>query len=60
MPTNDIVIRDVPAVRVAELTAIAASYQPEDISPVIGPLYDELFRRLDAAGITCTGPGIAY
>ncbi|BCL17393.1 GyrI-like domain-containing protein [Micromonospora sagamiensis] len=60
MPTNDIVIRNVPAVRVAELTAIAASYQPEDISPVIGPLYDELFRRLDAAGITCTGPGIAY
>ncbi|MFF4786332.1 MerR family transcriptional regulator [Streptomyces griseorubiginosus] len=60
MPTNDVVIKSVPAVRVAELTATAASFQPEDIGPVIGPLYDELFRHLDAAGITPTGPGIAY
>ncbi|MFF7948950.1 MerR family transcriptional regulator [Streptomyces griseorubiginosus] len=60
MPTNDVVIKSVPAVRVAELTATAASFEPEDIGPVIGPLYDELFRRLDAAGITPTGPGIAY
>jgi len=60
MPTNDVVIKNVPAVRVAELTATAASYEPEDIGPVIGPLYDELFRRLGAAGITPTGPGVAY
>ncbi|WP_035844736.1 MerR family transcriptional regulator [Kitasatospora azatica] len=60
MPTNDVVIKNVPAVRVAELTATAASYQPEDIGPVIGPLYQELFRRLEAAGITPTGPGVAY
>jgi effector-binding domain-containing protein len=44
---------------VAELTATAASYEPEDISPVIGPLYDELFRCLEAAGVTPTGPGVA-
>ncbi|CAL9661420.1 MerR family transcriptional regulator [Streptomyces sp. NPDC003642] len=60
MPTNDVVIKSVPAVRVAELTATAASFGPEDIGPVIGPLYDELFRRLEAAGITPTGPGVAY
>ncbi|MCQ9131636.1 MerR family transcriptional regulator [Streptomyces hilarionis] len=60
MPTNDVVLKSLPSVRVAELTATAASYQPEDIGPVIGPLYDELFRRLDAAGITPTGPGVAY
>ncbi|ANP54896.1 DNA-binding transcriptional MerR regulator [Streptomyces griseochromogenes] len=60
MPTNDVVIKNVPAVRVAELTATAASFGPEDIGPVIGPLYDELFRRLDSAGITPTGPGVAY
>lgn len=60
MPTNDVVVKNVPPVRVAELTATAASYGPEDIGPVIGPLYEELFRRLDAAGITPTGPGIAY
>ncbi|WP_329320987.1 MerR family transcriptional regulator [Streptomyces sp. NBC_01262] len=60
MPTNDVVIKSVPTVRVAELTAIAASFEPEDIGPVIGPLYDELFRRLGSAGITPTGPGVAY
>ncbi|GAA0690516.1 MerR family transcriptional regulator [Streptomyces malaysiensis subsp. malaysiensis] len=60
MPTDDVVIKRVPAVRVAELTATAASFDPQDISPVITPLYEELFRRLDAAGITPTGPGVAY
>ncbi|MET8561096.1 MerR family transcriptional regulator [Streptomyces flaveolus] len=60
MPTNDVVLKNVPAVRVAELTATAASFGPEDIGPVIGPLYDELFRRLDSAGITPTGPGVAF
>ncbi|WP_405515417.1 MerR family transcriptional regulator [Streptomyces canus] len=60
MPTNDVVIKSVPTVRVAELTATAASYEPEDIGPVIGPLYDELFRRLGSAGVTPTGPGVAY
>ncbi|MFF1694595.1 MerR family transcriptional regulator [Streptomyces sp. NPDC058257] len=60
MPTNDVVIKSVPTVRVAELTATAAGFEPEDISPVIGPLYEELFRCLDSAGITPTGPGVAY
>ncbi|MYW43693.1 MerR family transcriptional regulator [Streptomyces sp. SID486] len=60
MPTDDVVLKHVPAVRVAELTATAASFDPADIGPVITPLYDELFRRLEAAGITPTGPGIAY
>ncbi|MFI1838005.1 MerR family transcriptional regulator [Streptomyces olivaceoviridis] len=60
MPTNDVVIKTVPSVRVAELTATAASFGPEHIGPVIGPLYDELFRRLDSAGIAPTGPGVAF
>ncbi|MEU3782827.1 MerR family transcriptional regulator [Streptomyces sp900129855] len=60
MPTNDVVVKSVPAVRVAELTATAASFEPEDIGPVIGPLYDELCQRLEQAGITPTGPGVAY
>lgn len=59
MPTNDVVVKSVPAVRVAELTTTAASFDPEHIGPVIGPLYDELFRRLGAAGISPAGPGIA-
>ncbi|WP_262701159.1 MULTISPECIES: MerR family transcriptional regulator [Streptomyces] len=60
MPTNDVVIKTLPAVRVAELTATAAGFDPQDIGPVISPLYDELFRRLDTAGIAPTGPGVAY
>ncbi len=60
MSADDVVIKRVPAVRVAELTATAASYAPEDIGPVIQPLYDDLCRRLADAGVTPTGPGIAY
>ncbi|MGV9313455.1 MerR family transcriptional regulator [Streptomyces sp. NPDC003691] len=60
MPADEVVVKSVPAVRVAELTATARSYGPEDISPVIGPLYEELFRRLAAAGVSPAGPGIAY
>ncbi|MBM9621987.1 MerR family transcriptional regulator [Streptomyces zhihengii] len=60
MPTQDIMIKNIPPVRVAELSGIAASYQPEHIGPVIGPLYEELYRRLSEAGIAPCGPGVAY
>ncbi|MGK5632707.1 MerR family transcriptional regulator [Streptomyces sp. URMC 123] len=60
MPREDVVLKRVPPVRVAELTAVAAGYQPEQIGPVIGPLYGELCRRLEAAGVTASGPAIAY
>ncbi|MFI7238203.1 MerR family transcriptional regulator [Streptomyces cyaneofuscatus] len=59
MPADDVVIKTVPAVRVAELTGTAASYEPQDIGPVIGPLYEELFPLLEGAGVRPTGPGIA-
>ncbi|HEX8929640.1 MAG TPA: helix-turn-helix domain-containing protein, partial [Actinomycetota bacterium] len=42
MPADEVQVKRVPAVRVAELTATAASFEPESITPVIGPLYDEL------------------
>jgi DNA-binding transcriptional MerR regulator len=60
MPAEDIAIKCIPAVRVAELVGQAAGFDPESITPVIGPLYDELCRRLDSAGVTPSGPGIAY
>ncbi|MYU32448.1 MerR family transcriptional regulator [Streptomyces sp. SID8358] len=59
MPENDVMAKRIPAVRVAELTATAAGYQPQDISPVVGPLYARLFPLLAAAGVGPTGPGIA-
>jgi effector-binding domain-containing protein len=59
MPTDEIVVKPVPAVRIARLTATAASYEPEDIGPVIQPLYPQLMERLDRAGVPITGYGIA-
>lgn len=60
MPAEDVQIKRVPGVRVAELTSTAAGFEPGSIAPVIGPLYDELRNRLDRAGLAPTGPDIAY
>ena len=50
MPADDIQVKRIRAVRVAQLTATAASLEPASISPVIQPLYEELGRRLGQAG----------
>jgi DNA-binding transcriptional MerR regulator len=60
MPADDVQIKRIPAVRVAERTATAASFEPGSIGPVIRPLYAELQDRLDRAGLTPTGPAIAW
>ncbi len=60
MTTQDVVVKEVPAARVAELMAVAASYASADIGPVIQPMYGELVERLDKAGLAMTGPAIAY
>ncbi|MGC4880749.1 MerR family transcriptional regulator [Micromonospora sp. DT43] len=60
MTTQDVVLKEIAPVRVAEVTAVAPSYASQDIGPVIQPLYPELFRRLAEAGITPTGPAIAW
>jgi DNA-binding transcriptional MerR regulator len=60
MPADDIQVKRIPAVRVAELTATAASLEPASIGPVIQPLYQDLGSRLGRAGVAPTGPAIAY
>jgi DNA-binding transcriptional MerR regulator/effector-binding domain-containing protein len=60
MNTEDVVLKEVAPLRVAELTAIAASYGPQDITPTISPLYPELMKELDAAVVAPVGPAIAY
>ena len=60
MPTVEIQVKSLPAVRVAELAATAASYETRDISPVIQGLYTELTTRMAAAGVAITGPALAY
>ncbi|MCX4695045.1 MerR family transcriptional regulator [Streptomyces sp. NBC_01408] len=59
MSVEDIVVKSLPPVRVAELTGVAGSFAPQDIGPVIGPLYDDLCRRFEAAGVVPAGPGVA-
>lgn len=60
MPAHDIQLKRIPAVRVAELTDTAAGFEPVSITPVIRPLYADLIARLSRAGLTPTGPAIAY
>jgi DNA-binding transcriptional MerR regulator len=56
----DVVVKSVPAVRLAELSGIAESYESDKISPVIQPLYTDLMKRFEEAGLAITGPAVAY
>ncbi|MBG0820122.1 MerR family transcriptional regulator [Planomonospora sp. ID91781] len=56
----DVVVKSVPVIRLAELSGIADSYEPDSIGPVIQPLYEELCTRLAEAGLAVTGPMVAY
>ena len=60
VPADGVVIKRLAPVRVAELTGAAAGYEPEAITPVIQPLYYDLWRRMASAGVTAAGPAVAY
>jgi DNA-binding transcriptional MerR regulator len=60
VPTDGVVIKRLAAVRVAELTGTATGYEPEAITPVIQPLYRELWQSIAVAELTMTGPAVAY
>ena len=45
MPADEVQIKRILKVRVAKLTISAAIFEPESITPVIGPLYDEASRH---------------
>src|SRR5579862_3224485 len=60
VPVDGVVIKRLAPVRVGELTGTAAGYEPEAITPVIGPLYCELWQQLAAAGVPAAGPAVAY
>ncbi len=60
MPENEVVIKSLPTLRVAELTDVAAGFHPEAIGPVIQPLCAELGRRLASSQLQPTGPLVAY
>jgi DNA-binding transcriptional MerR regulator len=60
MPEDEVVIKSLPTLRVAELTEVAAGFHPEAIGPVIKPLCAELGRRLQSSQLQPTGPLLAY
>lgn len=60
MPQYEVIIKSLPVVRLAVLSGEADSFEASVIGPVISPLYERLFGELAAAGITPTGPGVAY
>lgn len=59
MSADEVVLKDVPSVRVAELTGAASDFSPESITSVVRPLFGDLGGRLHAAGVRPTGLPIA-
>jgi effector-binding domain-containing protein len=60
-PAVDVVVKELPAVRMVELSSTAASFTPEDIGPVVRPLCAELGRRLpEATGVKPAGRLTCY
>ena len=55
LPAADVVIKELPAMRLVGLTTTAASFTPEDISPVVRPLCNELGYRLPNADVRPVG-----
>jgi DNA-binding transcriptional MerR regulator len=60
LPTHDVVVKHLPATRMAELSDTGDSFHPEDIGPVIHPLCAELGRRLATAQLTPAGRLTCY
>jgi DNA-binding transcriptional MerR regulator len=59
-PLDGVVIKRLAPVRVAELTGRATGYQPEAITPVIQPLYCDLWQHMASVGVAAAGPALAY
>ena len=61
MDTGDVVLKHLPALRVAALSATATSYDdPTSISENLSPLYPRLMELMEHAGVSIVGSPIAY
>jgi DNA-binding transcriptional MerR regulator len=56
-PSDEVTVRQVPAMRVAAVSGLAAGFGPEHIGPVIQPLYERLLGPVGAAAL---GPPLAF
>ena len=59
MSTITTELKSLPAQRVAQASAVVPGFGPENISPVIGPLFERLLGDLTAAGVRPAGPPVA-
>ncbi|WBB75032.1 MerR family transcriptional regulator [Micromonospora sp. WMMD1128] len=61
MDTGDVVLKNIPAIRVAQLSGTAAGYDhPTSITENLTPLYPRLMESLERHGIAITGAPIAW
>jgi DNA-binding transcriptional MerR regulator len=58
MPTDAVVVKSLPALRVAELAGTCGSFDPRELGPVVTALYGRLRNCLDSAGVTEAGPAV--
>ncbi|SDW68461.1 DNA-binding transcriptional regulator, MerR family [Amycolatopsis xylanica] len=58
--TAEVTVKAIPAVRVAEVSALAAGYEGSAIGPVIQTLFPRLGEVVTAAGLEPDYPAIAY
>ena len=59
-PADGVVVKRLAPVRVGELDGVAPGYEPEAITPVIQPLYRDLWQRIASTGVARAGPAVAY
>ncbi|MFE6308400.1 MerR family transcriptional regulator [Nocardiopsis sp. NPDC057823] len=63
MSTSDTItaeLRRVEPQRIATLTRTAPGHGPENVGPVVGPMFPEAADALAAAGVGDHGPGVAF
>jgi DNA-binding transcriptional MerR regulator len=60
MPANDVTVKPIPALRLAELSGIAKDMEPASIGPVVRGLYAELGAALQRACLGPVGPATAW
>ncbi len=61
MDTGDVVLKHIPALRVAHLSGTAAGYDhPTSITENLTPLFPRLAELLESAGVPMTGPPTAW
>ncbi|MCZ7436008.1 MerR family transcriptional regulator [Micromonospora sp. WMMC241] len=61
MDTGDVVLKSIPAIRVAQLSGTAAGYDhPTSITENLSPLYPQLMELLERHRVAVTGAPIAW